>query len=472
MSNVFGSLTLSFPAGTEVLQEPGSNRVTVQVGRRRLTVQAASPGVGAALRMLAGEGATERRLGEMADDAGGELAEMYFLVQRFADAGLLTCTVLSEGQPLAVAVPLAEGFRFLRVEAGAGRRFVLSRFAFLRREGRTLVLESPLCRARVVLHGWKGVALVAELAQPRASRQFGGGLPGVTPDEAEAFLRLLAGVGMLPPVGEGDKPAEDEQAALAQWEFHDLLFHSRSRQGRHASPFGGTYRFRDTIAPLPAVKPPMSEDIVALDKPDLERLQEADVPFTAVVEGRKSLRQYGERPITAGQLGEFLYRSARLKQVIPADPQELASRPYPSGGAIYELELYVVANECADLSPGLYHYAAKAHQLSRLGGRDARVEALVNDARAATGGQCRPQVLIIVAARFQRLTWKYQSLAYALILKHVGALYQTMYLVATAMGLAPCALGGGNSDLFAQTAGLDYYSETSVGEFLLGSRGP
>jgi hypothetical protein len=38
------------------------------------------------------------------------------------------------------------------------------------------------------------------------------------------------------------------------------------------------------------------------------------------------------------------------------------------------------------------------------------------------------------------------------------------------MGLAPCALGGGHSDLFAEAAGLDYYAETSVGEFILGTR--
>ena len=42
--------------------------------------------------------------------------------------------------------------------------------------------------------------------------------------------------------------------------------------------------------------------------------------------------------------------------------------------------------------------------------------------------------------------------------------------VATAMDLAPCALGGGDSDLFTRAAGLDYYTETSVGEFLLGSK--
>jgi hypothetical protein len=45
-----------------------------------------------------------------------------------------------------------------------------------------------------------------------------------------------------------------------------------------------------------------------------------------------------------------------------------------------------------------------------------------------------------------------------------------MYLVATAMNLAPCAIGAGNSDLFAAAVGTDYYAETSVGELSLGSK--
>ena len=40
------------------------------------------------------------------------------------------------------------------------------------------------------------------------------------------------------------------------------------------------------------------------------------------------------------------------------------------------------------------------------------------------------------------------------MLKHVGVVYQTWYLVATAMGLAPCALGGGDAELFGEAAGL------------------
>jgi SagB-type dehydrogenase family enzyme len=58
-------------------------------------------------------------------------------------------------------------------------------------------------------------------------------------------------------------------------------------------------------------------------------------------------------------------------------------------------------------------------------------------------------------------------MAYAGILKNVGALYQTIYLVATAMGLSVCALGGGDSDLFTRAAGTRWETESSVGELIL-----
>jgi SagB-type dehydrogenase family enzyme len=98
------------------------------------------------------------------------------------------------------------------------------------------------------------------------------------------------------------------------------------------------------------------------------------------------------------------------------------------------------------------------------------VTGLLEDAWLANRERNYPQVLIIISARFQRIAWTYESIAHTTLLKNVGALFQTMYLVATAMNLAPCALGNGNSDLFAAAAGTDYYAETSVGEFILGSK--
>jgi SagB-type dehydrogenase family enzyme len=152
---------------------------------------------------------------------------------------------------------------------------------------------------------------------------------------------------------------------------------------------------------------------------------------------------------------------------------EFASRQYPAGGGLYELEFYAAVNVCASLDPGLYHYDPARHRLTRLCGRTAEVEGLLRDAAESTAiAQDNLQVLLILAARFPRLAWKYESIAYALTLKHVGVVFQTMYLASTAMGLAPCALGGGDADLFARAAGTNYCAETSVGEFLLGSPRP
>jgi oxazoline/thiazoline dehydrogenase len=67
--------------------------------------------------------------------------------------------------------------------------------------------------------------------------------------------------------------------------------------------------------------------------------------------------------------------------------------------------------------------------------------------------------------------WKYHAIGYSLVLKHVGVLYQTLYLVATAMGLAVCGLGGGDAGDFAAASGLGYHVEGSVGELVVGTPG-
>ncbi len=117
----------------------------------------------------------------------------------------------------------------------------------------------------------------------------------------------------------------------------------------------------------------------------------------------------------------------------------------------------------------MYHYQPLSHTLNYLSDYSPDVEALVFDAWNSTGQQDVPQVIFIVTARFGRLFWKYDNIGYGLILKHVGVLYQTFYLVATAMQLAPSAIGAGKSEQFCQVAHLNAYEESSVGEFSLGS---
>jgi SagB-type dehydrogenase family enzyme len=202
----------------------------------------------------------------------------------------------------------------------------------------------------------------------------------------------------------------------------------------------------------------------------MERLRRADPPFADVLERRRSVRHYGDEPISLSQLGEFLYRSARYQSTLTEGATEFALRPSPSGGALQELEIYPIVARCAGLDAGIYRYSPSSHGLSQIVAPPNLIASLLEQAWVTANRGSPLQVYFGITARCQRVFWKYESMAYALILKNLGALYATMYLVAEAMGLAPCALGGGDSELFSKVAGLDPYEEPAVGEFLLGSR--
>jgi SagB-type dehydrogenase family enzyme len=355
----------------------------------------------------------------------------------------------------------------------------LTKFTLLRSHGGELVVESPTAKHRVRLADAAARNLVAALGRPRRGRDLVGPLSAAA---VGALLGLLAGVGLVevaatsvPGSGPGSQPEfpSDTDSVLRQWDFHDLLVHARARSGRFDQPFGGIFPYRGELPPQPAVKEPPAGPGLALPRPVLEEVLSRDPALTSVLEARTSVRQYASEPMTVAQLGEFLYRTSRVRARYgpsEATPYEATTRPYPCGGAAYELELYVTVQRCAGVAPGAYYYDPVGHQLFLVNADPADRRAMLHVASVATGLQADPDVLITITSRFQRLSWKYRAIAYSVTLKHVGVLYQTMYLVATAMALAPCGLGSGDADLAARVLGLEYLQESSVGDFLLGSR--
>ncbi|MGW3526115.1 SagB/ThcOx family dehydrogenase [Streptomyces olivaceus] len=353
----------------------------------------------------------------------------------------------------------------------------LSRFALCRSRYGVLALESPLATARALLDHRAARVLVSSLAAEQHVGDLAEQVAGdaALPDTC-ALLGVLAGAGLVD-VRRADGRFDEEGPALRQWEFHDLLFHSRIRSGRHDAPLGGTFPHRGRLAPQPAVKPVPDGPAIELYRPSLEAITERDPGLTAALEGRRSFRSYGDRPLTAEQIGEFLYRVGRVRTLfVPAAGDEpggeIVSRPYPTGGSSYELELYLTVQRCAGVEPGIYYYDPVAHRLVLVNDAYRDRRAMLEAASVATAREADPDLLITMTSRFQRLSWKYSGMAYATTLRHTGVLYQTMYLVATAMGLAPCGLGIGNADMSARVLGLDYLRESSVGDFILGSRPP
>lgn len=448
-----------------------SPRIKGNLPQYTLNLEQVSPGLLSAINILSTAGGTEENLSDsvLQSDGFERLATFYYYLNQFIQLGWICHTVVGDGFPIATRVPIYPFKQFQVQPATVEQRYTLSRFAYCHKQDNQLILESPLSHAKVILADWRGAALVSELAQPITGEELCQTIPGLTPETVQLFFSLLLSSQMLGVVQDNGKIEEDESHPLLSWEFHDLLFHARSRKGRHSNDSGKTFRFLDKIPQPPMIQPKMSDEIIELYQPDIEKLKAEDYSFTWVLEERKSIRSYSDKPITVKQLGEFLYRCTRNKRITAKDYGECTHRPYANSGGRYELELYAIANTCDNLDSGVYHYRPEAHQLCRLTGRNENVEALLEEAYFATGKACKAQVLLVFAARFQRMAWVYESAAYSLILKDVGSLQQTMYLVATAMNLAPCAIGCGNSDLFAATVGTDYYRETSVGEFILGS---
>jgi len=352
---------------------------------------------------------------------------------------------------------------------------VLSRFAYMRRRGNEMVLESPRAGALFKICDPKIATTLAMLSAPQQVKELRrrDGFPGVE------LLALLVDCQILFKVD----AARDSGLRLAEgdndlilWDFHDLLFHARSTEGRHANPLGGLYPYAGVRPALPAVRRRWPGKKIDLRKLSVVHAK-AISPAARLLHERHSVRSFDDqRPITLAELSRFLDSTARVmsrweSRIDLGDARPLvkyAARPYPSAGASYELELYLAVDKCEGLARGFYHYDAGVHALVPISAPMHELEVLLEGAQFVMDAPAAPQVLITIAARFGRISWKYSSLAYALILKDAGVLIQTLYLMATDMGLGGCAVGRTNIDLFAKMTGIEFHVEGPVGQFALG----
>jgi Cyanobactin oxidase ThcOx, len=129
---------------------------------------------------------------------------------------------------------------------------VLSRFAYIRRRGNEMVLESPRAGAVFKICDPKIAAALAILSTPRQIKELRrqDGFPG------RELLALLVDCQILFKINAardgGLRPAEGDHD-LVLWYFHDLLFHARSTEGRHATRW--VYPYAGVIPAPPAMRP-------------------------------------------------------------------------------------------------------------------------------------------------------------------------------------------------------------------------
>ncbi|MEH2513563.1 SagB-type dehydrogenase family enzyme [Nitrobacteraceae bacterium AZCC 1564] len=399
--------------------------------------------------------------------------EVDVLVHRLARQGLLEYRLssLRDEKDLVVIEPQVGEYWPRRAKLGSRDTVVLSRFAYLRRRGNEMVLESPRAGALFRISDPAIAAILATLSRPHKISELQHAV-SFNLDLLELLLDSLILLKLNAQDSSGLRVNEGD-GNLVLWDFHDLVFHTRSTEGRQSNPVGGAFMYADVVPPLPAVRPPWPGKTI-----DLRKFSTAETisPFATLLRERHSIRDFDDQhPITLAELAQFLGTAARVLsewksgESFESEPEiTYSTRPYPSAGSAYELELYLAVSNCEGLARGFYHYDAGGHALVAIEVSAQQLQALSAAAEFAMDAPGPPQVLITIAARFGRISWKYSSIAYSLILKNVGSLIQTFYLTATDMGLGGCAIGTSNIDLFAKMTKLEFHVEGPVGQFALG----
>lgn len=154
--------------------------------------------------------------------------------------------------------------------------------------------------------------------------------------------------------------------------------------------------------------------------------KKGNVSLEECLAARRSLRAYAPAPLSLDEAGQLLWAAQGISSV---EKQRTA----PSAGALYPLEVYLVAARVEGLPPGVYRYEPYKHQLLALREGDWRKEL----ATAALDQDCvrDAAAIVVFTANYRRTTRKYGDKGIRYVEIEVGHAAQNVLLQAVALGL-------------------------------------
>ncbi|MGA9752914.1 MAG: SagB/ThcOx family dehydrogenase [Acidobacteriota bacterium] len=160
---------------------------------------------------------------------------------------------------------------------------------------------------------------------------------------------------------------------------------------------------------------------------------------------RRSSREFSPAKLTLPDLGQLLWAGQGITH-------GRGGRTSPSAGALYPLDIVVVAGGVEGLGPGVYRYLPMRHALAALLQGDRR-EALCSAALHQPWVKSAP-VLLVFTAVPSRTTGKYGERGVRYLGIEAGCAAQNAMLEASALGLGSCAVGAFDDAAVARQLGL------------------
>jgi SagB-type dehydrogenase family enzyme len=132
---------------------------------------------------------------------------------------------------------------------------------------------------------------------------------------------------------------------------------------------------------------------------------------------------------------------------------------YPSGGALYPIETYLIATNIENTPMHALHYNPTTHVLEVLW----KLEQEFKMTDVVPGADTIPvSALIVFTAVWERSSAKYGELAYQHALIEAGHMSENVLLVSTALGLETRPMAGYDDDAIARALDLDASYEQVV----------
>ena len=162
---------------------------------------------------------------------------------------------------------------------------------------------------------------------------------------------------------------------------------------------------------------------------------ERTVSVEQAISQRRTVRTFISEPLELHQFSQLLWAAQGITE------KSGFKRSAPSAGALYPMDVYVVAGKdsVAQIEAGVYHYEPQGHMVSLVTGGDLR-EAL-SRASLSQMWMAKAPVDIVITAEYSRATIKYgkRSVRYAMI--EAGHIGQNIFLQAEALGLKAGIVG-------------------------------
>jgi SagB-type dehydrogenase family enzyme len=177
-----------------------------------------------------------------------------------------------------------------------------------------------------------------------------------------------------------------------------------------------------------------------------EPVREGKMSVEKAILERRSVREFQDAHLTLAEISQLLW-------VVQGITSPQGYRTVPSAGALYPLEVFVLAGKVEGLAIGVYRYRAQTHELTKIADGDRRFE--LSEAALGQAAVRRASAVIVISGVFERTTRKYGERGIRYVYMESGNASQNVSLEAVSLGLGTVIIGAFHDKTVKKLVGMD-----------------